>query len=91
MAPNDFCRLCKMNMREAVTSVLRHATDMFLSQKTTTSVSERLALSMRHSLSAPPRSLIGAHFSGALLASSPQAVLQIGTIAQSSMGFPRLQ
>ncbi|XP_060789851.1 uncharacterized protein LOC132894265 isoform X3 [Neoarius graeffei] len=43
MAPNDYCRLCKTNMREAGPSVFGHSTDMFLTKKTT-SISERLAL-----------------------------------------------
>lgn len=43
MAPNDYCRLCKLNMREEGPSTYGHSTDMFLSKKTL-SISERLAL-----------------------------------------------
>uniref|UniRef100_A0A8C6UX00 TERF1-interacting nuclear factor 2 N-terminal domain-containing protein n=1 Tax=Neogobius melanostomus TaxID=47308 RepID=A0A8C6UX00_9GOBI len=43
MVPNDYCRLCKLNMREDGPSTYGHSTDMFLTKKTT-SISERLAL-----------------------------------------------
>ncbi|CAL9704053.1 unnamed protein product [Knipowitschia caucasica] len=43
MVPNDFCRLCKLNMREDGPSTYGHSTDMFLTKKTT-SISDKLAL-----------------------------------------------
>ncbi|KAG8013535.1 hypothetical protein GBF38_021961, partial [Nibea albiflora] len=71
------CRLCKINMREGGPSL----------QQTT---SFRLSSSTRHRLSTPTPLSDWLPTSGERFGTGFHAVFRIGTIAQGSIGFPRL-